>query len=259
MVFSCSKGNIALLHYAVCFVPLFLVMVSLPFIYWKAYRKGSYLENKKKKKFKSVLSGLSFRALGFLLTTTVHLVPDPDLEISKGVGLQKKNLGGALWASVKSKNKRKSRPPRPFPKSAAGIRAWFLATYSKGNKRKIELPNPGRRDSHMKGACQKFWIKSLKETNLGVAQPILPPKRDHFKLVRKQKMHWKYIFFFCISLRDPKKDLYSYIIMVFCSELPKWDQNLKFYTPKRDDEHPCPFHMGVPPGLPSCLTRHCHL
>ena len=47
LVFSCSSGNIALLHYAVCFVPLFLVMVSLPFIYWKAYRKGSYLENKK--------------------------------------------------------------------------------------------------------------------------------------------------------------------------------------------------------------------
>ena len=47
LVFSCSYGNIALLHYAVCFVPLFLVMVSLPFIYWKAYRKGSYLENKK--------------------------------------------------------------------------------------------------------------------------------------------------------------------------------------------------------------------
>ena len=47
LVFSCSSGNIALLHYAVCFVPLFLVMVTLPFIYWKAYRKGSYLENKK--------------------------------------------------------------------------------------------------------------------------------------------------------------------------------------------------------------------
>ena len=47
LVFSCSSGNIALLHYAVCFVPLFLVMVSLPFIYWKAYRKGSYLQNKK--------------------------------------------------------------------------------------------------------------------------------------------------------------------------------------------------------------------
>ena len=46
LVFSCSNGNIALLHYAVCFVPLSLVMVSLPFIYWKAYRKGSYLENK---------------------------------------------------------------------------------------------------------------------------------------------------------------------------------------------------------------------
>ena len=86
MVFSCSYGNIALLHYVVCFVPLVLIMVSLPFIYWKAYQKGSYLENKKIiiLLFKSVLSGLSFRALGFLPTTTVYPVPDPDLEINGG-------------------------------------------------------------------------------------------------------------------------------------------------------------------------------
>ena len=37
--------------------------------------------------------------------------------------------------------------------------------------------------------------------------------------------------------------------MAFCPEHPKWDQNPKFnYTPKRDDEHPRPFHMGVLPG-----------
>ena len=34
--------------------------------------------------------------------------------------------------------------------------------------------------------------------------------------------------------------------MVFCPEHPKRDQ---IYTPKRDDEHPRPFHMGVPPGI----------
>ena len=35
--------------------------------------------------------------------------------------------------------------------------------------------------------------------------------------------------------------------MVFCLEHPKRDQNLKFTPPKRDDEHPRPFHVGVPP------------
>ena len=30
-------------------------------------------------------------------------------------------------------------------------------------------------------------------------------------------------------------------------EHPKRDQNPKIYTPKRDDEHPHLFHMGVPP------------
>ena len=28
-------------------------------------------------------------------------------------------------------------------------------------------------------ACRKFWIKPLKETDLGVAQAFLTPKRDH--------------------------------------------------------------------------------
>ena len=31
-------------------------------------------------------------------------------------------------------------------------------------------------------ARRKIWIKLLKETNLGVAQPFFDPKRDHFKL-----------------------------------------------------------------------------
>ena len=38
--------------------------------------------------------------------------------------------------------------------------------------------------------------------------------------------------------------------MTFCPEHPKRDQNPKIYTPKRDDEHPRPFHMGShPPGF----------
>lgn len=39
--FSCSlPGPMALLHYLVCYIPLSVVMVCLPIVYWKAYRKG---------------------------------------------------------------------------------------------------------------------------------------------------------------------------------------------------------------------------
>lgn len=41
--FSCSTQNQALVHYLVCYVPLLFVMLALPFIYWKAYRKGMLL------------------------------------------------------------------------------------------------------------------------------------------------------------------------------------------------------------------------
>ena len=41
---------------------------------------------------------------------------------------------------------------------------------------------------------------------------------------------------------------------MFCPEHPKWDQNPKIYTPKRDYKHPCPFQMGVPPGQPAQIT-----
>ena len=34
-------------------------------------------------------------------------------------------------------------------------------------------------------------------------------------------------------------------MMAFCPEHPKWDQNLKFTSPKRDDKHPHPFHMHL--------------
>ena len=40
-------------------------------------------------------------------------------------------------------------------------------------------------------------------------------------------------------------------MMAFCPEHPKWDWNPKIiYTPKRDDEHPHPFHMRSQPPLP---------
>ena len=38
--------------------------------------------------------------------------------------------------------------------------------------------------------------------------------------------------------------------MAFCPENPKWEQN-----PKRDDEHPRPFHMGVPSLPPPPYPR----
>ena len=45
-------------------------------------------------------------------------------------------------------------------------------------------PCPGEDSAYVRGgdALRKFWIKLLKETNLGVAQPSFDPKRDHFKL-----------------------------------------------------------------------------
>ena len=41
-------------------------------------------------------------------------------------------------------------------------------------------------------ACRKFWIKPLKETDLGMAQAFLTPKRDH---VKTQAMLCIFIFF----------------------------------------------------------------
>ena len=35
--------------------------------------------------------------------------------------------------------------------------------------------------------------------------------------------------------------------MVFCPEHPKRDQTSEIYTPKRDDDHPRPYEMEVPP------------
>ena len=42
---------------------------------------------------------------------------------------------------------------------------------------------PGGYSTYERGgdARRKFWIKPLKETDLGVAQAFLTPKRDHVK------------------------------------------------------------------------------
>ena len=34
-------------------------------------------------------------------------------------------------------------------------------------------------------------------------------------------------------------------MVTFCPKHPKWDQNLRMYTPRRDDEHPRHFYMGT--------------
>ena len=54
----------------------------------------------------------------------------------------------------------------------------------------------GGGDSEYEGggdALRKFWIKPLKETDLGVAQAFLTPKRDH---VKTQTI---YIYFYIFS------------------------------------------------------------
>jgi len=51
-------------------------------------------------------------------------------------------------------------------------------------------------------ACRKFWIKPLKETDLGMAQAFLTPKRDH---VKTQTMYIFLYFFAC----NPTRDLHS--------------------------------------------------
>ena len=69
-------------------------------------------------------------------------------------------------------------------------------------------------------ARRKFWIKPLKETDLGEAQAFFDP------------------------YKRPKIFAYQMI--------PK----AKIYTPKRDDEHPHPFHMPSSPPPPHGLGIH---
>ena len=83
------------------------------------------------------------------------------------------------------------------------------------------LKPPGGGSAYERGGDtrRKFWIKPLKETDLGVAQAFLTPKRDHVKT---------------------RTILYFYIFS-------RTTLNKTFPAPKRDDEHPHPFHMRSPP------------
>ena len=97
---------------------------------------------------------------------------------------------------------------------------------------------------------RKFLIKP--ETNLGVAQPFLTP--NHFKTQRVLIIHGKDIIMEYFNL-------YPYIVLIlketftakYNGVLPRtpWVRSKsEIHTPKLDDEHPRPFHMGNPPLPP---------
>ena len=96
---------------------------------------------------------------------------------------------------------------------------------------------PGGESAYERGgdARRKFWIKPLKETDLGVAQVFLTPKRDHVKT----QTIWIFLYFFKCN---PKRNM-----MAFCPEHPKSDQNPKFTPLSETKSIPTPFICGVPP------------
>ena len=84
------------------------------------------------------------------------------------------------------------------------------------------MQSPGEDSAYERvgDARRKFWIKPVKETDLGVAQAFLTPKRD-------EKIY-------------------------ICPEHPKWDQNPKFTPLSETATASIPTHMRSPPPLPGC-------
>ena len=70
---------------------------------------------------------------------------------------------------------------RPFASKAvfwAILKDFEFAVYCFYDSKSLKIAQKTRGDSHMKRAGtarRKFWIKPLKETNLGVAQPFFDP------------------------------------------------------------------------------------
>ena len=60
---------------------------------------------------------------------------------------------------------------------------------------------------------RKFWIKPLKETNLGVAPTFFWPVKaiilDFYYMNRVNNTNWKYIIFWYFFECNPKRDLYG--------------------------------------------------
>ena len=80
----------------------------------------------------------------------------------------------------------------------------------------------------------------------------LTPKRDQpgldssFLCTLKETKNTKNIvIFFSISSCATLNETF---MLQFCPRHPKRDQASKIYTPKRDDEHPRLFHIGVLPS-----------
>ena len=92
-------------------------------------------------------------------------------------------------------------------------------------------------------ARRKFWTKPLEQTNLGVAQPFLTPKRDLFKLWLHESSKYNelkiYIFLYFFTC-NPERAL-RLNIMAFCPEHLKWDQNPKFSPLIETASIPAPF------------------
>ena len=72
------------------------------------------------------------------------------------------------------------------------------------NSTLVDTPPGGGDSTYERGGDthRKFWIKPLKETDLGVAQAFLTPKRDH---VKTQTI---YIFLYFLAC-NPKRDLHG--------------------------------------------------
>ena len=61
----------------------------------------------------------------------------------------------------------------------------------------IDMLSCLQRFSYERGgdARQKFWIKPLKETNLGVAQPLKAISLNFDHMTRVNKTNWKYTIY----------------------------------------------------------------
>ena len=60
------------------------------------------------------------------------------------------------------------------------------------------------------------------------------------------RIHLFYFFDSCVTLNENFATAYGGVM----PKTPQEIQNSKFYTPKRDDKYPRPFHLRVPPHLP---------
>ena len=108
----------------------------------------------------------------------------------------------------------------------------------------------GEGDYHIKRE-QRCSSEILKKTRKGDQFGRGPTKRDHFKLwlhewSKQNELKNIYIFIF---LRTTFMAKYSGVL----PRTPQVRPKSEICITKRDDKHPCPFHMGVSPGLWSLI------